>query len=276
MSTLIKSKYNIELNKKAMINTLALEITAAQYVVDELQASIASLTEKSATYQNFLAMAETNRTNALNNKNKIEQLSQQVLDFKNTAESTFNEMVDTTVKTKTFATQVKSTLDKLIFSAELLNKLSALVTKQKASNPLISNDLVNSLTIACAQANTTLALTFVALTSTCTTQASAIQAEASLSLEYSQTMALYESITGKNALQNDELNAANAIAQNKSLTPLFYNAYNEATNYYEQMQTANTSGNLQVTNAHTQLNNAVIKLQSLQAAYVAANAAVMS
>jgi hypothetical protein len=273
ITNLSKSTFDIKLHRKGILNALAQDIIDAQYEVNQLQTSVNSLTEKSIEYQNFIALAETNKASALNNKNTIDQISEHILDLKNSTEVTFNEIVNASIKTKILATQIKSTLDKLIYSADLINKLVNLIVRKKALNPLISDELISILNKTCTDANNAVALTLIALQSAYASQASTIEAEAALTLQYSQSMALYQFVTGKKPLHENELQDNNLLFSKSGLIPFFYKAYDEAQNYFEQMQEANTSTNLQLNNANAQLSKAEVKLKSLQSALLAANAA---
>jgi ribosomal 50S subunit-recycling heat shock protein len=273
MTNLPKSTFDIKLHRNGILNALAQDIIDAQYKVNQWQACVNSLTEKSIKYQSFIALAETNKTSALSNKNTIDQISEQIQDLKNSTEVTFNEIVNASVKTKILATQIKSTLDKLIYSADLIDKLATQTVRKKALNPLISDDLISILSKSRADANNAVALTLIALQSTYASQASTIEAEAALTLQYSQSMALYQFVTDKKPLHEDKLKDNNLLFSKSGLIAFFYKAYDEAQNYFEQMQEANTSTNLQLNNANAQLSKAEVKLKSLQSALVAANAA---
>ncbi len=63
------------------------------------------------------------------------------------------------------AENINSVINKLIYSAESINKLANLVVRKKAQNPLISDELVSMITTAGTDANNAVAVTLVALKS---------------------------------------------------------------------------------------------------------------
>ena len=145
--------------KKADLNALIIQVQDAQYIVDQNQAIVASLTEKLNNFQNFLAIADAKRTQALNNKNIVIQLVQSSKDLQSNSQIAFNEIVAADGKTKSLATKISDVMNKLIYSAEVINKLASFVIRKKALNPLISDELISVLTTAGTDANNAVALT---------------------------------------------------------------------------------------------------------------------
>lgn len=262
-------KYGITERKKAELDQLSNEVLDAQYVADELQAIVSSLTDKSARFATFLASAEQDRQQALNNKNMLDALIQSALNLRNNSQTAFTTVVLADSQTKEVAIEMKKVTDRLIYSAEVIDKLSNLIARNKAANPLISNDLVNLITQAGKDANNAVALTLVALSSTFASQASSLEAEAVSALEYTQSMKLYEILTGTNNKGEDWHKAT-------CLETLVHNAYTNSEVAYASALKANTDTLNQLNIATTDLTKAQIQLKSLQSGLAAANAAAFA
>lgn len=261
-------KYGITERKKAELDQLSNEVLDAQYTADQLQAIVNSLTEKSARFAAFLANAEQDRQQAINNKNMLDALIQSALNLRNNSQTAFTTVVLADSQTKEVAIGVKKVMDRLIYSVEVIDKLSNLIARNKAANPLISNDLVNLITQAGKDANNAVALTLVALNSTFASQASSLETEAISSLEYIQSMKLYEILTGKN-------NKGEKWHKN-CLETLVNNADKAAEKTYQTALKANVDTLKQLNEATADLTKAQIELKSLQSGLAAANAAAFA
>jgi len=282
MSTAIKEKhvfipfrYGITEKKKAELDALSIDILNASHDVEQYQAITSSLTEKSNVFQGFLAIAEGDRAKALSNRNLIDQLIQSTEDLKNNSAIAFNEASIADSKTTELAKQCKVVMDKLIYSAEMINKLANQVIRKKALNPLISDELVSMISTAGNDANNAVALTLVALKSVFTAQASNMESKSATVLEYSQSLALYQLMVG-----NEELVTTNSkgekIANDNSLRKLFHDAYENARKHYDQTHEAFVMTMAQLSDAQASLNRASIKLRSLQSGFAAGTAAALA
>jgi hypothetical protein len=261
-------RYGVTERKKAELDHLTNEVLDAQYIADQLQAVVTALTDKSAKFASFLALAEQDKQQALNNKNQLDALVQSALDLRNNSQAAFSTVVLADAQTKEVALAIKKVIDRLIYSAEVIDKLSNLIIRNKAANPLISNDLVNIITQTGKDANNAVALTLTALNSTFASQASSLETEAISALEYTQSMKLYEILTGTNN-QGKPSKAA-------SLKALLYAAYDNANTAYERALEANIATLKQLNSATSDLTKAQITLKSLQSGLAAANAAAFA
>lgn len=265
-----RPKYGITETKKAELDTLTNEVLNAQIEVEQYQAIVNALTEKSANFQNYLNVAEDRRTQAMNNKNMVDQLIQNALDLQSNSNTAFNDMVLADSKTKILAQKIKMLIDKLIYSAELIDKLAIMITRQKALNPLISDDLVSRVASAGKDANNAVSLTLIALNSTFASEASNMESEAATALEYEQSMTLYMLVTGTNS------DGTKSSSYSKSLKALLYKAYKKAKQDFDEIQSALSITTNQLNDATIALSDAQIKLQSLQAGLAAGNAAALA
>lgn len=264
MITTRTRKYGVTERKKAELDALQLQVLDAQQQVDQYQAIVTALTDKENNFQALLASAETNRTNALNNKNLVDQVVQNFLDLQNSSGNAFATLSIANKQTLQLGSSMKTVLDKLIYSAEVINKLSTFVIRKKALNPLVSDELVSMLNTAGTDANNAVALTLVALQSTITAQSTNIESEAAASLENLQAMAVYELIT------------VNGVDGKPSLQKQIYAAYETAKIYYRKIYNASLVTTKQLQSAQLSLNEAQITLASLQAGLAAGNAAALA
>lgn len=254
-------KYGITEKKKAELDALTLQVLDAQEQVEQFQAIVTSLTDKLNNFQAYLATAEANRTHALDNRNLFDQLSQSANDLQNNSKIAFNETVDANLETQKLARMVKSVISKLIYSADVINKLYNLITRKKALNPLISDDLITMIGTAGKDANNAVTLTLIALKSIFAAEATNMESEAASSLGYLQSIKSHDLLTDASAT---------------TLKTLLYSAYDETKVVYDTFQQACRKITNQLSNANTSLSKAQVKLRSLQSGLAAANAAAFA
>jgi hypothetical protein len=247
-----------------------------QHEVNQNQSIVTSLTEKFNNFQGYLAIADSKRAQALANKNVADQLMQSALDLQNNSAISFNEVVCADDTTKTLASQVTDVMNKLVYSAELMNKLSAFVIRKKALNPLISDELISVIGTAGNDANNAVALTLVALQSIFAAQASTIESEQAIALEFLQAKNLFLALTGITSDQIAKNGSVIISEDNVSLYALLYRAYDAARQNYETAKNALDFTTKQLNNAQSVLNKSQVALRSLQAGLAAANAAALA
>jgi uncharacterized coiled-coil protein SlyX len=242
----------ITMQEQARLDDLSAQVIDAQYEVEQFQAIVSSLTEKAAGYQAHLTVAENNKIQAANHKTLAEQLTQSALDLQNNSETALQEVSLADGKSKTLSSDMKILTDKLIYTVEVLNLLSRDIMRKKVINPLISDDLVSMTATACADADTAVALTLVALRSTFTAEASNIETEATLALGYHRAKELYKSAP--------------------TLSSSFDEAYSGTD--ANQLQTEKSSAVIaqELNDAKASLSSAQEKLAALQSGLAAANA----
>jgi uncharacterized coiled-coil protein SlyX len=276
----LKGRYGITEKKKAELDALASEIADAQFEVSQYQAMVQSLTDKVSKFQGFLADADNNRTRTLNNRNLADQLVKLVRELSQNSAIALNEMGVADMKTKTqLAPQIKKVMDRLIYSAELINKLANLVVRKKAINPLISDDLVSRLTTAGTDANNAVALTLVALKTALAAQSTNIESEAAMALEQQQANALTNLLVGNpdgviEMITNPD--GTKGVKDTTTLTGRLYVAYAVAKEHYTKVHDALAITDQQLNNATSALNKAQVKLSSLQSGFAAGNAAALA
>ena len=265
------TRYGVTEAKKAELDALTLQVQDAQDDVEQLQAMVTSLSAKSSKLQVQLNDATTNRATALNNKDMVDDVIQNTKDLMNNSSVTFDEVVIADAKIKDVAKEIRNVINKLIYSAEVINKLANLVIRKKASNPLISDELITMVTNSGTDANNAVAVTLVALNSVFASQATTLESEAALSLEYLQAVKLCEFISG----QQDAHEIYNRLPK-RTIKELLDTAYIQASERYEQALVAYNDTVNQVNEAKSLMDKAQIKLSSLEAGLAAANAAALA
>lgn len=268
-SPLSRKRYGVTERKKAELDALTLQVVNAQGDVQQYQSIVNSLTEKLISFQGFLAAADAARAQAYTNKTLANQLSQSALDLMNNAQIAFNAIVDADAKTQHLAVGVKQVISKLIYTSDAINKLSLLVVRKKALNPLISDELVTLIGTAGKDANSAVALTLVALKATFTALATNLESEASLDLVYLQAVRLWDLLKGS------KKGSASAPADT-SIVTLLDNAYTTANKNHQQTEMGLKMTTSQLNKANFALHKAQVKLASLQSGLAAANAAALA
>lgn len=270
MSYIRPSKYGVTEKKKAELDALTAQVLNTQNQVEQLQAVVNSLQAKTNRFQDDLNLAKQNKATASANKLDLVSITQSVTDLLASSNIAFDQMVLADTSAKKLAAQMNEVINKLIYSAELINKLGNLIVRKKALNPLISNDLVSMIATAGNDANNAVALALVALKSTFTAQATSIESEATAALELTNAIKLLEIITGKNA----QGKPSTRISQ--CLTELIDEAHTQAIKKSAQAEKALQEVTEQLNAAKAQLSKTQVKLNSLQTGLAAANAAALA
>jgi hypothetical protein len=255
--------------KKKELDTMASRVLAAQNKVEEIQAVVTSLTGKSTEIKAELATRDGNRAKALSNKDLLDTVIGQVTELYENSKIVASEIKDSSLKIKHVAIDIKELIDKLIYSAEVINKLSNLVIREKASNPLISDELVTMVGNAGTNANNAVALTLVALNAVFTSQANTIESEAIIILENFQAEKLYEFMTKEATPQEGDLPV-------KNIKTLIDEMYDKSLTLYASALEANNDITKQLSAVTSDLDRAKMNLSSLEAGLAAANAAALA
>lgn len=264
--TINTPKYGVTENKKRILDSLTLQVLNATDEVSQLEAIVNSLTDKLATYKSFLTQADANKTQAENNVTLMNTVVNNATNLKNSSEIAFGEVILANNKTKNTAEQTTVVINKLIYTAEMINKLAGLITRKKAQNPLISDQLIAMVTNAGTNANNAVALTLVALNTTYTAQSTNNETQSTATLEYLQSQKLLNKLT----------NNSKTFSSNLSLETLLNNAHASAVANFNKMQKAYNETLRQLNLKTADLKTAQINLNSLQSGLAAANAAALA
>jgi hypothetical protein len=266
--------YGITERKKQELDSLTQKVLNAQNEVDQLEAIVDSLTTKSQKLSTELSAAEANKSLALTNKDLVDSVVDSINDLENNSGIIYKEVKVADKEIQGVALEINEVINKLIFSAEIVNKLSNLVIRKKAINPLISDELITLVTNAGTDANNAVALTLTALESVFASQATTSKSKATSFLELSQVKKLQKLLTakGKAAIKGDDDTKKYPISIQGSL----YEAYDITLVIYNNTLIASNDTLKQLNNAKATLSQAQIKLNSLQSGLAAANAAALA
>lgn len=275
-----RKQYDITERKKAELDFLTIQVLDAQHQVEQYQAMVDSLTEKSNKFMGFLATAEQKRDQARSNRSLVDALVQEATNLKNNSDIAYSETAAAKAKSMKVSSEVKDVIEDLIYSVEVINKLSNILIRKRDQNPLISEEIMSVMATAGKDANNAVALTLVALKSAFAAQTSNLESEAAAALEYKQAIKLQDVLTGKyttfSASTSAEEQWVRVPKKVPSLQKLIDEAYDLAKQNFLDAQKANNMTTKQLDQANAQLNKAQVQLSSLQAGLAAANAAALA
>lgn len=262
--------------KKKELDTMTSNVLEAQNNVEEIQAIVTALTGKSTTVKAELATRNGNKTKALSNKDLLDTVIDQVTELNNSSKIVGSEIKDSSLKIKHVAIDIKELIDKLIYSAEVINKLSNLVVREKAINPLVSEELVTMVATAGTNANNAVALTLVALNAVFTSQANTIESEAIVILQNFQAEKLFEFMTKEDSKPDESKPCTDEGSSNTNIKILIDKMYEKSLELYASALDASNDITRQLSSATSDLERAKMQLSSLQAGLAAANAAALA
>ncbi|MEE1944501.1 hypothetical protein VRU48_05235 [Pedobacter sp. KR3-3] len=262
-------KYGINERSKAELDALSNQVNDAEHDVEQLQAVVNSLNDKSIHFQGFLNNASSSKAQTLSNKTLLDQILQNALSLKENSKIALDEIAEADQKTIALSAEIKLVIDKLIYSATVIDKLRGMVLRAKSLIPYINDDVLQLLADAGTDANNAVGLALVALKSTLAAETANAEAEAASSLEYLQAVSLYEVLT------IDQKEKETGTSQD-CLKDLINAAYETAVITFDNASKASTETNHQLNKAKADLAKAQIKLKSLQLSLAAGTAAILS
>ncbi|MEZ4873944.1 MAG: hypothetical protein R2793_00430 [Flavobacteriaceae bacterium] len=265
-----KRRYDITERKKAELDFLTMQVLDAQHEVEQYQAIVTSLTEKSSKFHNFLAIAEAKRDQAKNNLDLMNEVVNAAKDLESNSDIALDEITDAEKQSHSVAAQMKSVVEKLIYAAEVINKFSTTLLRKKEQNPLISDEVMSIMANAGKDANNAVALSIVALKSSFASHAINMESQATAALEYMEAVKLRSVLTGD---FDEPVAEASPIT---SIKALIKEAYKRAKQDFSKAQKADRITTKQLDSATSQLGKAQVKLNSLQQGLAAANAAAFA
>jgi ribosome-associated translation inhibitor RaiA len=281
MSTISIRKYGVTEKKKAEIDELIIKVRNAEDEVEEYQAVVSSISDKLQKFQAELAIANANKEQGLANKKLMESIVMNVKDLMGDSATVQNLMMTSEDKIKKASSQMSSLINELIYSADLINKLSDLIIRKKQINPLVSDELVTMVTKAGTDANNAVSLTLTALQSIFTSQATNVEGQNVLKLEQKLAKELNSLIEFKDK-SNESLNETVLFSttQNEdkqlNISDMIIQAYEYYKSIYDSTLAATDDITKQLSEATLQLDDAVVNFNSLKASLAAAQAAALA
>lgn len=267
--------------EKAQLDLLATQLANAQYEVNQQQANVTALTNKSAQFTAFLAQADTNKQTALANLNMAKDIDANINSLSASTQLANSQSNKACAATTLISHEMANLINKLIFSVEIIDKFGQLVNKQKTSNPLIPDSLISLIAKTSTDSNNAIALTLTALQSCYAAQATSLSAQQVVTLQNKQVTEL------KTQFEYPPDSAAQAVTQTmaqaaaQGSTPAFdtglfklsQDAYQTFEHQYQQALLDNSMVSTQLAYAQQMLAIATTSLNSYQAGLAAATAA---
>lgn len=217
MNTMTNMYFGVAEQKNAEIESLKHQVSNAQYTVNELTAVVQSLTAKQSQFSQLLTQADSKKATALAHYNQVKTVSGDITELKryssivNEQSGNANDAICQTSET------VATLINQLIFSVDVIEKLTGFVNRQKAVNKVIPDELVTVLNTATTDANSAVALTLTALQSCYASVSSADEAKSVSDLELSQAIDLENLLMGEGvteAQQEKQFARIDAALQN--------------------------------------------------------------
>jgi hypothetical protein len=213
--TLNHRKFAINDKKQAELDSLAAQVTRTEYKVNQLQAIVNSLTAKQGHFDTALNTADTNRASALNNLTMVKDVVASIKEMVRKADTVASQTDTANTQINTTAKNISTLINQLIYSVEVINKLTLLINKKQASKVLISAELVSTVNTASSDANSAIALTLTALNSCNAAMVSGGEANGITLLEQTQSLHLFGLVTGNTQVIEDQLYSAKALLSAK-------------------------------------------------------------
>jgi hypothetical protein len=268
--------------EKAQLDWLAMQVAEAQYEVDQYQAIVDAETVKSIQFNAYLTAAELNKAAALTNFNLAIDIDSSVNALCTSTGLALKQTGTATREIKRVSGEMATLINKLIFTVELIDRFGQLVNKQKLSNPLVPDTLISFMAKATADANNAVALTLAALQSCYVAEATSLRSEQIITLENDQVTRLKSTIE-RQTLVSGTQNVAGLVVDGNfvvGFTPdctgvlaLVQQAYDKASEKYNQALTNVNIVNQQLAYAQSALATATTSLNSYKAGLAAATAA---
>lgn len=142
---LIDTKKSKVSNKQ--LHSFIQEVKNTKEEIDLLEVTVSDLSKKAVWMQHKQIKTRTYGNSILECRNNLLQLIETVNDLNNNENSIGLEVVAANTKINQLTKMVDELLKKLLFTIALVNKLSTAIIRKKALNPLISDDLLKSMSI---------------------------------------------------------------------------------------------------------------------------------
>ena len=259
---------NIIAKKTSTLQNLQRQVNDAGTVAAKAESTYESYVNKSALFQGLLNQANAELATITAQWNQFLALKstltalQDTSDDSNLVAQTANKEIKSLIKK--WEQVVQQTLD----AADAINLAADYIKKRKASNALISNDLVSDATLAANNATTAVKLVINALTAALNSLSSSTQANNSTELT-----GLYIDMASS-ALLNDPAAPSTNDNPHVPLENSLSRQLKNATQKQNAVQAANIKVTAEVASAKESLDAANAKLATTQAALKAAQAAV--
>lgn len=261
LTTRATTKYGITESKKSEIDAIEAEVINAQHKVDQMQTIVNALHDKSILFATYMNEAKETLDTIGTNYQSLDEAVLNASELLQSSDIAAKEMIAASGKTDEQASLSNTVINKLIYSAEVVNKLANMIVRKKALNPLISDELISMVSKAGEDANNAVTLSLVALKSSISAQTTNAESMAISSLEVFQAKKLLYLLTEQ---------------QDSNIKVVLSKELEEAKGNYDSLKMASENADGQFNEAKMQLNKATVSLNSLKAGLAAANAAALA
>jgi len=278
------SRYkDITRSKTITINQLTQDVKNATTTKAKASASYDSFVSKQQMYTELLALAEADYTTKKANWDLLLTLRSSLLSLKETADITNQvaQMSDEHVRDMIVSWQ--KVTDETIRAADSINLTANYIVQRKASNQLLSNDLVNDATKAAKAADSAVTLVITALTNALSSLGASNQAKNSTLLTVNDvnlaiSMIIDPQQLDRNIAKNDmgvSLVAVNPFrSKHVPLEDSLRTSMDNSKAQQDQLLKAVDDVNNEVARAKEDLDQATADLATLESALKAAEAAI--
>ncbi len=145
------------------LNSFIKEVQNTKEEIDLLEATVSDLSKKAVWMQHKQIRTRTYGNSILEYRNNLLQIIETVNDLMTNESILRLEVIAANKKINQLTKVVDELLKKLLFTMELVNKLSSTIIRKKALNPLISDDLLRSVSIIAENSSLAVDVSLLAL-----------------------------------------------------------------------------------------------------------------
>ncbi len=281
-------RLDITARKTSKIEFLKRQVDDAKTMVAKAQAKYNSFVTKANTFAELYTEAESNKQTAESYWDLFLKVNADLHSINETVEEANLVAVDAFHDVKLLILEWESVTSSTIKAAESIMLAADYINKRKASNPLISNDLVNDAAAAAKAAQTTVKAVVNAFTDALSALSSSAQANNSTELTSVYLNIAISAVLDKtmipllNTSTFDNLKISKSekkklralVAEHRPLEKSLKTSLSDAKTKAAQALTASESANKEMNRAKEQLSQAEASLATWEAALTAAETAV--
>lgn len=278
-----KLKYkDITRSKTITISELNNDVKVATTTKAMTTASYESFLDKQKIYKELFALAEADYNTKRANWDLLLTLKSSLMSLRDTSVTTNLVAQETDGQVKKMIEKWQKVTDQTIRAADAINMTSTYIVQRKASNQLLSNDLVTDATRAAKAADSAVTLVITALTNALATLSASDRATNSTALTLNDIDQAISMVVDPKSLRNSNLkNFAGTDekrgAYSNDHIPLEVSLKKSLTTskaYYDQLVVSVDDVNNEVAKAKEDMDQATADLATHEAALKAAEAAV--
>jgi hypothetical protein len=266
LTHLEKPLLDLTAQKAATINKLIILVEDAKRALAEAEATYESVQAKSDDLDSLLKSATDGLTIMTDQNSLALDVSQEVNSLAQTTKVALQTANKTYSDTQNLLKSAQQVVDATISAATEITLTAQVIMKAKASNALISSELVTQASVAATNANKAVSLIIIALTSTFNALSSANQANNTLETVIAEVSQLKKLVVSGDVESSKK--------QKMPIASQISAYYTEAKSAKEEAQETSDAAQRSVIDARDNLTLATTKLSNAEASLSAAEAAV--